>query len=91
MFYRDIVKSAIEVDKKIYDANGNEITDNNAAHKYVYTIKVIKMLPGLSTSSITWAKLLSTATAKIELPTDVQVSGTPMSGKFKVKCVDKNN
>lgn len=65
-------------------------TDAAVATKYEYLVTVRKMINGVSTNSITFAKLLSTATVTIELPTEVQVSNPPISGSFKVKCVNKD-
>ena len=59
--------------------------------KYEYIIEVDKMIKGTSASSIIFNKLQSKSTVKIELPSDVQTSGTPLSGKFKVKCINSLN
>ena len=74
------------------DDQGQNTTDVKLAKTLIYDITVRKMIEGVSTNSITFAKLTasSLATAKIELPTDVQTSGTPIKGSYKIKCVDKN-
>ena len=91
-FYSSTIKSDIDVVRTFKDAAGLVTTDSAKATAYVYEITVRKMITGVSTNSITHAKLTpsSQATATIELPTDVQQSAPPIAGSYKVKCVDKN-
>lgn len=37
-----------------------------------------------------FVKLKSQALATFELPNEVQLSGTPLSGRFKIQCIDEN-
>jgi hypothetical protein len=73
-FYKDTIKSNINVVRTYKDAAGLVTTDKTKATEYVYEITVRKMINGVSTNSITFAKLTqsSQVTVKIELPTDVQ-------------------
>jgi hypothetical protein len=50
------------------------------------------MITGVSTNSITFVKVKasSQAVALIELPSEIGQSAPPISGSYKVKCVDKN-
>jgi len=91
-FYWDTYGRAdINVHLKLYDSNDKETTDSGAATKRVYIIELKKLINGVSTSSILFSKLKTKAQVKIELPSEVRQSSPPMSGKYKVKCVDKNN
>jgi hypothetical protein len=58
--------------------------------KAVYDIKIDRLITGTSVSSITVAKLSTKSDIKIELPDKVQLSGPPLSGKYKIKCVYPN-
>ena len=75
----------------MFDSDEKETTDSSKAAKLVYLIEVSKFLNGVSTSSIVYSKLKSTAAVKIELANEVQESSAPLSGHFKVKCIDKSN
>jgi hypothetical protein len=48
------------------------------------------MITGVSTSMIQAVKIDSTAAIAVTLPIDLQVSGTPVSGKYQVQCLNDN-
>lgn len=75
----------------MFNAAGEEVTKNDDAVKIVYIVELQKMIEGTSTSSIMYSAMTSKGKMVIELPTAVQKSGVPLSGKYKVKCVNSNN
>jgi hypothetical protein len=56
----------------------------------VYTITLVRLREGASTSNVLVAKTSTTSTVEIELPSDVQLSSAPIRGKYRVKCTDKD-
>jgi len=68
-----------------YDENGNETTDTKKTAKREYTIKIDRLVTKPTTASMVILK--GTTKAKVELKANLQVSGKPITGKFKVKCL----
>jgi hypothetical protein len=65
------------------------VTNDADAVKRVYTIKVNRLINGISASNILIAK--SSTTSKITAETSTQLgmlSSKPLSGSYKVKCID---
>jgi len=68
-----------------YTAAGEE-TDSNEETAYVtYDILLRRHIVGDSTSSLTAAPTSATSDIEVE---QVQASGAPISGKYKIKCAD---
>ena len=88
--YYTYLGSNIIVDRFIYDADGNETTSTSDAAKYVYNITTKKMINGTSLNTVYVSKTTTAATITVEMPTEVQTSQQPLSGSFRVKCVDKD-
>jgi len=74
-----------KVSRKSFDDKDVETDDTKKVKKLVYTIKVDRLVNAPTTSSMVILK--GTTKAKLELKANVQVSGKPMTGKFKVKCL----
>lgn len=53
----------------------------------MYFIQVRKLITGTSASAITVVKVSTAATIVAEIPSLVQVSAPPLSGKYRIKCV----
>ena len=73
-----------------YDAQGIVLPDDadqSLVAENEYTISLDKLITGASTSAIEVVKTTTTSTVVVSLPADVQLSSTPMSGNFKIKCV----
>lgn len=87
-FYDDTYGSDIEVTLVMYDINGAETTVAADSVKNVYEITLLKMIPDVSTSQITVVKVDTTSSIAVTLPADHQLSGTPISGKFQVNCLN---
>jgi hypothetical protein len=89
-YYSSTYSSDIDVNLTRYDADSKETTDDAATVKRVYYITVKKLIPSESVSSIMVAKTSTTSTITVEVPSAVMLSSPPMSGKFKIKCTNKN-
>jgi len=73
---------------EMFDAN-DELTEDVALQvKRVYTITCDRLIPRVSTSNVLVAKQTTTSTFSVELPIDVQQSSAPLSGKYRIKCID---
>jgi hypothetical protein len=80
--------SNIDVTTIWYDVDGNVTTVEANATKMEYNVTLQKLIDGASVKSVFVSKTTTKATMKVELPATVQTSSTPVSGKFRVKCVD---
>jgi len=49
-----------------------------------------KLVVSESTSRVFVAKTTTKSTINVQYPSEIQLSTAPISGKFKVKCVDEN-
>lgn len=65
------------------DVNGTSVS-LAAATTLKYTVTMNRMTSGKYTDSIQFVAMKSKAIATIELPEEVQMSGAPLSGKYKV-------
>jgi len=72
----------------MYDSNGTETTNSTEATSYVYMVTLTRLIDDISTSLINIIPISTAATITVDLPSDVQLSATPLSGTFRVKCVD---
>jgi hypothetical protein len=71
-----------------YDLNGDVTIIESEATTSIYEIKVLRLISSASVLSISVVKTTTAATITIDLPADVQLSGAPISGKYRIKCVD---
>jgi len=55
----------------MYDANGTETTSFANSTHTVYTIKLMKLITGVTTTSIRAIKTTTKATITVDLPADV--------------------
>jgi hypothetical protein len=74
----------------MYDADGVVTTDDDLSVKRVYHLILRRLRDSASTTNILVAKTTSTATITALPPSQVQLSSKPLSGKYKIKCVDKD-
>jgi hypothetical protein len=86
-YYNEVGVNPV-VTKINYDVEDNETDDAEAIVKSVFEIKIDRLITGITTDGVTVAR----ATTKSELTFEhnVVVSGPPISGKYKVKCVYAN-
>jgi len=88
-FYSAGYGSDVSVVLTMYNSTGNETTNATESVKNVYTITMKKLIATESTSKIYVAKITTKSSISIEYPSEVQLSTAPMSGNFKVQCVDE--
>jgi hypothetical protein len=88
-FYSAGYGSDVSVVLTMYYSTGNETTNATESVKNVYTITMKKLIATESTSKIYVAKITTKSSISIEYPSEVQLSTAPMSGNFKVQCVDE--
>lgn len=90
-YYRNKFGSYVTVTKEGIDASGVVTLDAALTVGQRYTIRMNKLIADKSVNSILVAKLNTTATFEINLPDVVQLSNPPLSGNFRVKCVNLND
>lgn len=73
----------------MYDSNGIETTNSKIATVFLYYLETVKLRSTVSSTAISVTKA-TTASIKVTLPSVTQVSSTPLSGKFQIKCVDSS-
>jgi hypothetical protein len=73
----------------MYNSTGNVTTNATESVKNIYNITMKKLIKGESTNKIYVAKTTTKSTISVEYPPDVQTSTAPLSGNFKIKCVDE--
>lgn len=88
--YYEYLGSNILVERFMYDVNGTETESKSDATKFVYNVTTKKLIEGSSLNTVYVSKTTTKSTIKVEMPTEVQTSQTPLSGKFRVKCIDKD-
>jgi hypothetical protein len=81
------IRSNINVNLTWYDVNGTETKNQTEAVQSVYYIQVRKLIQGSTASAITVVKTTTKATITVDLPSAVQLSGPPLSGFYRIKCV----
>lgn len=86
--YNDYVRSDISVNRTWYDSNNTATTRFNETAKAVYEITLVKLISGKSVSNIMPITSGTQASVAVKLPSDVQLSGPPISGKWRFKCLD---
>lgn len=72
----------------MYDSNGTETTNSTNATSYVYMVTLTRLIDDFSTALINKIATTTDATITVDLPSDVQLSAVPISGYFRIKCVD---
>jgi hypothetical protein len=66
------------------NGSGEEVETSDEATTYVYEIMLERLITGVSSTSTTITTLSSQS--DIVLTENAVVSGTPLSGKYKVRC-----
>jgi hypothetical protein len=56
--------------------------------KAIYNVTLTRYITGVSVSNIMATKSGSSSTITFNMPDAVQVSGAPLGGRFKIRCVD---
>jgi len=87
-YYTSKIGSDISVNLTMYDSANVITTNTTNATKHVYHIVLGKLISGTSVANIFAATKTSSASHAIELPNVVQLSATPLSGKYRVKCIN---
>ena len=72
----------------MYDSNGTETTNTTNATSYVYMVTLTRLIDDFSTALINKISTTTDATITVDLPSDVQLSAVPLSGYFRIKCID---
>lgn len=80
------IKSTIDTNRTWFDADGTETTDYAEAVSSVYYITVNKLIASPTVSSINVIKATTKSTIVVDIPADVQLSGEPLSGNYKIEC-----
>lgn len=70
-----------------YDAEDAETSDNALTVKAVYEIKLDRLITGVSADAITVAK--ASTKSEITIEHNIVVSGAPISGSYKVRCINE--
>lgn len=90
-YYSNIYGSDIDVNRTQYDVNGTITTNDTLVTSYVYHIVVKKYISEPSISAIIVSAQQTSATVTYELPSAVQLSSAPLSGKFRITCPIEGN
>lgn len=89
-YYENVLKTDIFVKRTMKSATGDVVATELEATKLEYEITLKKLISGTSTNSIKFMPQESKAKVTVEYPETVGKSSPPLSGKYKVKCVDKD-
>jgi hypothetical protein len=87
-FYSDTLNSNIDVNLTMYDVNGTETDNSTEAITYEYYVTLTRLINDMSVSDIRVIKTTSKSTIEVDLPADVQLSAVPLSGYYRIKCID---
>jgi hypothetical protein len=68
--------------------DGLETSNYTEAVSSVYYITLSRLVSTLTASSISVVKTTSKAIIAVDLPATVQVSAPPLTGYYRIKCVD---
>jgi hypothetical protein len=85
-YYNSVGYNCI-VTKIMYDAEDAETSDKALTVKAVFEIKLDRLITGVSADAITVAK--ASSKSEITIEHNVVVSGAPISGSFKVRCINE--
>ena len=85
-YYSKYFKSNIDVALVMYDNAGTVTTDAKVRTKSVYTVKLLKMIGGVTANNILITKK-GTKASITAIPNKVK-SSAPIGGKFIVACKD---
>jgi hypothetical protein len=84
-YYSGVYSSDINVNLTMYAANGTNVSDAAEAETYVYHIVMRKLISTVSASNIILSKQTQ-ASVTFELPSTVEQSSAPLTGKFRITC-----
>lgn len=87
-FYWNTYRSDISVTKTSYDAAGAVTAVGADMVKHYYEITLLKMIAAPSTANIQAIKVDTRSTIAVTLPINLQLSGTPISGKYHIQCIN---
>ena len=85
-YYSKYFKSNISVTLVMKDKNGVETTDKKLSYSSEYTVKLLKMINGVSASNIIVVKKGTKAT--ITAKAAVVKSSVPLTGNYLIQCTD---
>lgn len=89
-YYSSAFGSNINVNSTWYDSNGTVTTEWANTTTVEYYVVLTRLISDMSVTGITVIKDGTNADIAITLPVDLQLSAKPLTGNFKVKCVDSN-
>lgn len=90
-YYQYAAASDIDVTRTMFGSNGTETDNATLCTKSIYNITLKRLISGTSASSILTTKTGSTATITVRMPSEVQTSGAPLTGKFRIQCKNAHN
>jgi hypothetical protein len=90
-YYSDSFGSDISVTRDMFDTNGTNTTNATLCQRSVYNVTLKRLISGVSVSNVMATKSGTAASISFLLPGQVQSSGIPLTGKFKVQCVNSQN
>lgn len=76
------------VSLEMFDAAGNVTTTAADSVKNVYTMKISRLRGSVGSNKVIAAKTTTTSQITVETPSTAGQSSPPLSGKFKIKCID---
>lgn len=88
-YYYSFYRSGVVVNKTMYMANSTITTNQTLGTTHIFHITMTKLINGISAINTLIAKATS-ATVVVALPDTVQKSSPPVSGRFRIRCIDGN-
>lgn len=82
------IGSNIDVNLTQYDADGNVTTNSSLEASRVYHIVLQNVIGQKSATKIQVIKVSTSSDIQVELPENIQLSDTPLSQYYRVKCID---
>ena len=82
------INSNIDVNLTQYDADGNVTTNSSLEAFRVYHIVLRNAIGEKSATKIQVIKVSTQSDIQVELPENIQLSATPLSQYYRVKCID---
>lgn len=87
-YYQNNFGSKITVTREIYGTDGIEVEKVKDAVQIVYTIQLNKLIEGTTMNGVIVTRDSTSAVVTVTNPSELQLSGPPLSGSFRIKCVD---
>lgn len=90
-YFIDTFRSDISVVRTMHNDMGDETTDESLASTFTYTVKLLKMIEGVSANAVSVTKVdqLSQATFLATPPNRGIQSSKPLNGTYQLWCMDQ--